>query len=128
MVPRFESSPLIKSRYQDCYKVAITVKRRHPDWGATRVASEVRRETGVRVPEMTVYYWISNRSKPNIVPVRIRPELGYAIGALMSDCSREEKVVLRVTDLDYALSFKRALLTTTGREYEVKWDKKRGYG
>ena len=123
-IPEIENSPLVKARYHDAYEKAIELKGERPDWGATRIATEVRRRTGVPVPEMTAYYWITERSRPNITPIRVCPELSYVVGALMTDCTREDVVRLYVTDLEFALAFREALKAATGREYEIEWSER----
>lgn len=90
-IQEIETTPLIKAKYHYACEVAIELKGERPDWGATRIASEVRKRTGVPVPEMTAYYRITGRSRPNTTPLRIRQELGYAVGALMTGCSKEIK-------------------------------------
>jgi len=89
-----------------------------------KVATEVWVRQRIRVPVGTVYDWIRGESKPNITPLTVCPELGYVVGAVMTDCGRTQSVLLGVTDLDFALAFKEALLKVTGREYEVKYNEK----
>ena len=121
-IPKIKNSPLVKARYSECCELAIELEERHPDWGYARIASEIRRRLGVRVPEATVRSWVAGKSRPSIIPIRMCPELGYIIGALMTDCKRSDEVVLRVTDLDFALTFREALRAATGMEYGVRWD------
>jgi len=78
------NSPLVQALfYRECYELAVELKREHPNWGAARIAKEIRRRKGVLVPELTVYYWIAGRSKPNIAPLRVRPELALLLGYLI---------------------------------------------
>ena len=116
----------MRAKYHDAYEVVIEVKRERPDWGATRIANEVRRRTGIPVPRMTAYFWIKGKSRPSITPLRVCRELGYAVGALMTDSTKDDEVKLAVRDLDFALAFREALRAVTGREYRIKWNREEG--
>ena len=122
--PRARPSPLLRALYYHrAYELAMELKGRHPDWGYKRIATEMGRVLGVRVPYATVYSWLKGRSKPNIAPIRLAPELGYAVGALMTDCARgADFVKLKVRDRDFAEQFAKALAEVTGREYDVDED------
>ena len=46
-----EPTPLTKAlHYHRAHELALKLKDEHPDWGCKRVATEVRRRLGVRVP------------------------------------------------------------------------------
>ncbi|RLE75519.1 MAG: hypothetical protein DRJ56_05625, partial [Thermoprotei archaeon] len=121
--PRARPSPLLRALfYHRAYELAVELKGRHPDWGYKRVAAEVRRVLGVRVPPATVYYWLKRGTRPNVAPLRLLPELGYVIGAVMTDCARGDYVRLEVRDRDFAEQFAKALTRLTGREYDVGED------
>jgi len=82
--PKVGTSPLIKAvLYHEAYELAIELRRERPDWGHTRIAAEACRRLGVRVPKLTVYFWITGRSKPNVTPLKIRPELALLLGYLV---------------------------------------------
>jgi len=116
-----ELSPLIKSLfYHKAYELALKLKERNPKWNHKRISIEIKRKLGIRISPKTIYYWITRRGKPSIVPLKIHLELGYVIGALLSDCTRTTYVKLAVKDRDYAESFAHALDTVTGRKYRVK--------
>ncbi len=123
VVPK-STSPLIKSIfYNDAYKLALKLKEENPTWGYKKIRKKIREELGIWIPATTVYDWITGRSKPNITPLKVCPELGYVIGALMSDCTWSSKVKLRVKDEDFAKEFAHALKRVTGKEYDVKKEK-----
>ena len=98
----------------------MELKSKHPGWTIRRVAAEVGRALGVSVPYSTVYFWLKRGSKPNVAPIRLLPELGYAVGALMTDCARSSFVRLRVRDRDFAEEFAKALAEVTSRRYDVE--------
>ena len=117
-------TPLMKSLfYNDAYKLALKLKEEKLNWNSERIRKEIKEKLGIWIPKSTVYFWITGRSKPNITPLRICPELGYVIGALMSDCTWSSKVKLKVKDEDFAKEFVCALSKVTGREYRVKREK-----
>ena len=114
-------SPLIKSIfYHDAYKLALKLKEENPDWGCKKIRKEIKKKLGIWISANTIYFWVSGRSKPNITPLKVCPELGYVIGALMSDCTWSSDVKLRVKDEDFAKEFAHALKEVTGKEYKVK--------
>ena len=89
-----KTSPLIKALYYGkAWELTLELKEQHPEWGPTKIRKEIKKRIRVWVPEMTVYFWIKKGTKPNITPLRIKPELGYVVGVLMSDLRRRTKAV-----------------------------------
>ncbi len=76
--------------YHKAYRIAMEIRKRHPEWGYKRVATETNKKLPVNVPATTVYFWITGRSKPNVTPVRVVPELGYLTGVLVGDYKRTD--------------------------------------
>lgn len=116
-----ETTPLIKSMYyHKAYELTLKLKERNPTWGYKKIRKKVREELGIWIPAITIYHWITRRYKPNITPLRLCPELGYIIGALMSDGTWRGSVELKVKDEGFAEEFAYALKIVTGKEYKVK--------
>ncbi len=116
-----EPTPLTKALfYHRAYELALRLRDEHPGWSCRRIATELRRRLGVNVPYATVYYWVKRGTRPNVAPIRLLPELGYAVGALMTDCARgSDYVKLEVRDRDFAEQFARALTELTEKSYDV---------
>ena len=74
--------------YHEAYRQALKLKEEHPSRGHKKITTEIRKKLPIRVPPMTVYFWITGRSKPNITPIKICPELGYLVGILVGDRRR----------------------------------------
>ncbi|RLE59740.1 MAG: hypothetical protein DRJ35_05050 [Thermoprotei archaeon] len=74
--------------YHKAYEIVLEIKAEHPGWGYKRVATELNKRLPIRVPSMTIYFWITGRSRPNVTPVRVVPELGYLAGVLVGDYRR----------------------------------------
>ena len=120
--------PLLRALFDySARELAVRLRREHPDWGHTGIATEIGRRLGVRVPELAVYFWITGRSRPNIMPIRACPELGYVVGVLMSDCARTDRTDMEAKDRDFVEAFRNALRAVTGKEYS-KRGRYRRYG
>ena len=121
-IKELEITPLVKSMfYNNAYKLALKLKEENPNWSHKRIRSKIWKKLGIWIPSMTIYYWIAGRGKPNITPLKICPELGYVVGALMSDSAlSNDKIRLKVKDEDFAKEFAHALKEVTGKEYKVK--------
>ena len=89
--PKFKLSTFEKALfYHVAYELALKLKQEHPEWGYKRIASELSKLLPVYIPPMTVYYWITGRSRPNVTPVNLK-ELGaisYCVGVLVGDYKR----------------------------------------
>ncbi len=117
-------SPLIKALYyHEAYKLALKL-RKEKGWGYRRISREIEKKLGIKIPAYTVRGWICRGCVPNIIPIRIDKELGYIIGTLMSDGTRNIRIKLCVKDKDYAEHFSKALEKVTEKKYQVK--EKRG--
>src|SRR5574340_451651 len=59
------------------------------DWNHEKIAAELERRHGVRVPSMTVYFWITGRSSPlghwNVFELKPSRELAYVLGVMKGD-------------------------------------------
>jgi len=120
-IPTRKVSPLLKSLfYRDAYKLALKIKKENPNWGPTRIKTRLKRLIGIWIPEMTIYYWVRKKAKPNIMFIRFSPELGYIIGTCLSDAKRTTEVSLKVRDKDYVTEYALSLTKLTGKKYEVK--------
>ena len=116
-------SPLIKSLfYKDAYELALRLKEENPSWGYYKIRGEIKRKLRIWIPLTTIYRWIAGKSHPNMVPLNIVPELGYVVGALLSDCTTKGEVILRVGDKDFAEEFAKALKEVAGKRYKVRID------
>ena len=90
------------------------------DWNHTRIAAELERRYGIRVPRMTVYFWITKRSSPlehwNVFELKPSRELAYVLGVMKGDGFRtsdkaqdKEEIRLCVRDKDFATHFNEAM-------------------
>ena len=96
--------------------LAPELENKHSYWGYERIAAEIRKRLEVKVPSTIVYSWLKGR-RPCIVSLRLPPELGYAVGALMTNCAKGCPVRLRVRDRDFAEESAKALIELTGKRY-----------
>ena len=87
--PRFTPSSFERALfYHKAYKLALETKKQHPEWGHVRIATYISKQLPIRIPAITVYYWITGRSRPNITPVKPCLALGYLVGVLVGDYIR----------------------------------------
>jgi len=97
------------------------------DWNHTKIAVELERRHGVRVPSMTVYFWITRRSTPlghwNVFELKPSGELAYVLGVMKGDGFRtsdkaqgKEEIRLCVRDADFASHFNEAIAHVLERE------------
>jgi DNA endonuclease len=97
------------------------------DWNHKRIAAELERRHGVRVPSMTVYFWITRRSSPlghwNVFELKPSRELAYILGVMRGDGFRtsdkaqgKEEIRLCVRDVDFAIPFNEAIAHVLERE------------
>jgi intein-encoded DNA endonuclease-like protein len=100
---------------------------RSTEWSHRRIAEELQRRYGIRVPEITVYFWITGRSNPigrwNVFDPKPSRELAYVLGVMKGDGFRttdhpqgKEEIRLRVRDHDFAEHFNRAVACVLERE------------
>ena len=106
--------------YDEAYELALEAKRAHPKWGHKRVASYVSKRLPIRVPPLTVYFWVRGLSGPNVTPLRPRPALGYLAGVLAGDYGRSRvSKGLRVRNREFAKHYARMYEEATGVKLEV---------
>ena len=111
--------------YHEAYELAVKAKAEHPEWGYKRVATYIGKQLPIKVPPMTVYFWITGRSKPNVTRVRPRPALGYLVGVLVGDYTRSRKGKgLRVKDREFVEYYARKYEEVTGVRLNVRPDRK----
>ena len=122
--PYFTPSSFEKALfYHKAYELAIRAKAEHPEWGHKRIATYISRQLPIRVPPITVYYWITGRSKPNVTRVRPCPALGYLVGVLVGDYRRSRKSKgLRVKDKEFAEYYAKKYGEVTGVKLDVHTD------
>jgi hypothetical protein len=62
---------------------------RSTGWDHRQIASELHQRYGARVPDMTVYFWITGRSNPigrwNVFELKPCRELAYVLGVMKGD-------------------------------------------
>lgn len=107
--------------YRKAYAFALKLKRKNPDWGHKRVATELGRHLPIRVPPLTVYFWLKNYSKPNITPIKICPELGYLVGVLVGD-RRRTGHGLKVKDREFVEYYTCMYEKVTGKKPKIVLD------
>jgi len=67
-VPKVRGTPLVKAIcYGKAYGLVGGLMETHPEWGVPRIANEIKRELGIRIPRATIYLWIGG------VPSRVSP-------------------------------------------------------
>jgi len=97
------------------------------EWNHKQIAAELQRRHGTRVPDITVYFWISGRSNPigrwNIFELKPSRELAYVLGVMKGDGFRtsyrrqgKEEIRLGVRDADFATYFNEAVARVLERE------------
>jgi intein-encoded DNA endonuclease-like protein len=97
------------------------------DWNHTEIAAELERRHGVRVPGITVYFWVTGRSNPlghwNVFELKPSRELAYVLGVMKGDGIRtsyepqgKEEIRLSVRDSDFASHFNEAIAKVLERE------------
>lgn len=102
--------------------------RKSTEWDHRQIAAELEHRYGTRVPDITVYFWITGRSNPigrwNIFELKPSRELAYVLGVMKGDGFRttdqprgKEEIRLRVRDLDFAEHFNRAVASILEREH-----------
>ena len=122
MTRRVTPLALHKRMYLDAMKLGES-----PEWNHRQIAAELQRRYGTRVPDITVYFWISGRSNPighwNVFELRPSRELAYVLGVMKGDGFRttyqpqgKEEIRLCVRDLDFAEHFNRAVAHVLERE------------
>ncbi len=124
---RFRPSSLEKALfYHQAYEMAIIVKKLHPNWGYKKISSYINKHLPIRVPGLTVYFWITGRSKLNITPIKPCPALGYLVGVLVGDHKRtKDGHGLSVKNKEFAKYYAKKYWETTG--VKLKIHEKDGY-
>jgi len=108
--------------YCKAYELALELKREHHNWGYKKIATKIRKKLPIRVPPMTVYFWITGRSKPNITPLKMCPELGYLVGVLVGD-RRRTGDGLKVKDREFIEYYAHMYEKATGVKPNVILDR-----
>ncbi|HDJ96943.1 MAG TPA: hypothetical protein ENG54_00575 [Thermofilum sp.] len=75
--------------YHTAYEVVIKLKTKHLQWSYKKISSELKKYLPIKIPLTTIYYWLSERSKPNVTNVKVCPALGYLVGVLVGDYKRK---------------------------------------
>ena len=84
------------------------------------MATYIGKQLPIRVPPMTVYFWITGRSKPNVTRVRPCPALRYLVGVLVGDYTRSRKGKgLHVKDREFAEHYAEKYREVTGTKPNV---------
>ena len=119
--PYFTPSSFEKALfYHRAYELAVKAKAKHPEWGHKRIATYISKQLPVRVPPMTVYYWITGKSRPNITRIKPCPGLGYLTGVLVGDYARSRKGKgLHVKDREFAEYYAERYGEVTGVKLNV---------
>lgn len=119
--PRFTPSSLEKALfYHQAYEMTIVVKKLHPSWGCKKISTYISKYLPIRVPALTVYFWITGRSKPNITQIKPCPALGYLVGVLVGDHKRaRDGHGLSVKNKEFAKYYARKYWETTGVKLNV---------
>ncbi|RLF02338.1 MAG: hypothetical protein DRK00_10160 [Thermoprotei archaeon] len=91
--PRFRPRTFEKSLfYHKAYEMALGLKEEHPDWGYKRITAELSKMLPIRVPAITVYFWVTGRSRPNVTPLKLAretlPYIAYCFGVGCGDYRR----------------------------------------
>ncbi len=68
---------------REAYRIAQRLEAEQLGRRALDVKREIEKALGIRIPVQTVYYWITNKSRPNIAQVHICPELSFVLGYLV---------------------------------------------
>jgi len=114
------------SLHKHLYLDAMELSR-STDWNHRRIAAELQRRHGTRVPDITVYFWITERSNPigrwNVFELKPSRELAYVLGVMKGDGFRtsyrrqgKEEIRLGVRDADFAAHFNEAVARVLERE------------
>ena len=124
--PRFRPRTFEKSLfYHEAYEMALKLRAEHPDWGYKKVASELNRKLPIRVPAMTVYYWVTGRSMPNVTPLRLSrstlPYIAYCMGVGCGDYRRSDGG-LHVKDREFIEHYAKAYGMATGVDIKTASD------
>ncbi len=117
---------ILPSHHKRLFLDAMELKNT-TDWNHEKIAAELERRHGVRVPSMTVYFWITRRSSPlghwNVFELKPSRELAYVLGVMKGDGSRtsykpqgKEEIRLSVRDADFASHFNGAIAQVLERE------------
>lgn len=123
---------ILPSQHKRIYLDAMEFSK-STNWNHAKIASELEGKYGVRVPSMTVYFWITRRSNPlghwNIFELKSSRELAYVLGVMRGDGFRtsdraqgKEEIRLRVRDADFATHFNEAIarVLERGRPNKVR--------
>ncbi len=112
----YKPTPLQKALlYNKAYKLALTMKK----LGRRKIAKKLQEKLGIKIPPMTIYWWITGKTKPGTTPLKTAPELGYIIGTALTDACRSTTAKLRVKDRDYAEKYAQKLSKITGKKYQI---------
>jgi len=123
--------------YHEAYRLAIEIRRRHPGWSYRKIASEVGKRLPIYVPPLTVYFWVTGRSRPNVTPLKLTretlPAVAYCVGVLCGDYRRAGGG-LKARDREFVENFARMYEIATGVKPKVRkrkdgyWETREGGG
>ena len=63
----YKPTPLQKALlYNKAYKLALTMKK----LGRRKIAKKLQEKLGIKIPPMTIYWWITGKTKPGTTPLK----------------------------------------------------------